>query len=118
MLVDKPVNKAINEAVDIAVFVNLVGELGPLIDKAAASTQIPVDEAINKAAVSAGMLANKATDVVLNAAMLFKLGGGWGGTLTIQAPKSQSTRRMATLRMQLRLSSLGESKGGTLTKGG
>jgi hypothetical protein len=35
---DKLVNKAIDEAVDTAVFVNLVGELGPHIDKAAAST--------------------------------------------------------------------------------
>ncbi len=34
---EEPVNEAINEAVDAAVFVNLVGELGPLINEATAS---------------------------------------------------------------------------------
>jgi hypothetical protein len=32
-----PVNKAINKVVDAAVFIDLVGELGPLINEAAAS---------------------------------------------------------------------------------
>jgi hypothetical protein len=32
-----PVNKAINKVVDAAVFINLVGELGPLVYEAAAS---------------------------------------------------------------------------------
>jgi hypothetical protein len=53
MPVDKPVDKAIDEAVDAAVFINLVGDLGPHIDKAAASTQMPVNEAINVIAASA-----------------------------------------------------------------
>jgi hypothetical protein len=53
MLVDKPVNKAIDKAAGVAVFVNLVGELRLHINKAAASAQMPVDEAINKAAVGA-----------------------------------------------------------------
>jgi hypothetical protein len=47
------VNEAIDKAVDAAVFVNLVGELGPHINKAAASTQMPADEAIDKVAARA-----------------------------------------------------------------
>jgi hypothetical protein len=53
MPVDKPVKEAIAEAVNAAVFVDLVGELGPHIDEAAASTRMPVDEAINEVAASA-----------------------------------------------------------------
>ena len=45
-----PVNKAINKVDDAAVFIDLVGELGPLIYEAAASAQAPVDEPIDKAA--------------------------------------------------------------------
>jgi hypothetical protein len=115
---DELVNKAIKEAVDAAVFVNLVGELGPLIKEAAACAQMLVNEAINEAAASVQMLDNKATDVAVNAAALVKLGEELGGTLTVRAPKSWSTRQMATLRMQLCSSSLGGSWGGTLTKGG
>jgi hypothetical protein len=45
-----PVNKAIDEAVNAAVIVELGGVLGPLINEAAASARMPVDEPINKAA--------------------------------------------------------------------
>ncbi len=37
MPIDEPVNEAIDGAADAAMFVDLVGELGPHIDKAAAS---------------------------------------------------------------------------------
>jgi hypothetical protein len=53
MPVDEPVNEAIDKSVNAAVFVNLVGELAPHIDKVAASAQMPVGEAINKVAASA-----------------------------------------------------------------
>jgi hypothetical protein len=62
MPVDKLVNKAIDEAIDAAVFIDFLGELGPHIDKSAASAQMLVNKAINKAADSAQMLANKAID--------------------------------------------------------
>ncbi len=45
-----PVNEAIDEVVDAAVIVELGGELGPLINEAAASARMPVDEPIDKAA--------------------------------------------------------------------
>ena len=45
-----PVNKAINKVVDAAVFIDLVGELGPLINEAAASARVLGDEPIDKAA--------------------------------------------------------------------
>ncbi len=51
--VDIQVNAAIDDAINAAVFVNLVGELGPYIHEATASAQMPVNEAINKAAASA-----------------------------------------------------------------
>jgi hypothetical protein len=73
---------------------------------------MPVDEAIDEAAASAQMLADEATNV------LVELGGELGGTLTVRAPKSRSTRRMATLRTQLLSSSLGGKLVGDLTKGG
>jgi hypothetical protein len=76
MPVDKPVNKAIDEAVNAAVFVDLVGKLEPHIVEAAESAQMPVDEAINEVAASARMLADKAID----AAVFVELGGGVGAT--------------------------------------
>jgi hypothetical protein len=51
--VNKPVNEAIDEAINAAVFIDLVGELGPHINKAAASAQMLGNEAINKVAESA-----------------------------------------------------------------
>jgi hypothetical protein len=57
------------------VFVDLVGELGPHIDKADASAQMPVDEAINEAAESARMLADEAIDKAVDAAVFVKSGG-------------------------------------------
>jgi hypothetical protein len=75
----EPINAAIDKAIDAAVFINLVGELGALINEAAGSAQIPDDEAIDKAAASAQMLADKATDMSVNAAVLVKWGGGVGG---------------------------------------
>jgi hypothetical protein len=74
MPVDKLVNEAIDATIDAAVFVNLVGELGPHIDKATASALMPVDEAINKVAASAQMLADEAVD----AAVFVKLRGRSG----------------------------------------
>ncbi len=89
MPIKEPVNEAIDKAVDAAVFVDLVGELGPLIDKAAASARMPVDEAIDEAAMSARMLADEATDVAINAAALVELGGGlWGGPLPFERPRA------------------------------
>jgi hypothetical protein len=78
MLVDEQVNEAIGKAIDAAVFVNLVGEFGPHINKAAASAQMPVDEAINEAAESAWMLADETIDKVVDAAVFVKLGGEFG----------------------------------------
>jgi hypothetical protein len=69
------VNKAINKAIDATAFVNLVGLLGPLIDKAAASSQMPVNKAIDKAAASAQMLANEAINEAIDTAVFVKLGG-------------------------------------------
>jgi hypothetical protein len=106
MPVDKAINKAaesawmlanesIDKAVDAAVFIKSAGELGPLIDKtaataqmlvdkavdaavfvnfvgfdkaideAAASAQMMADKAINEAAASSRMMANKAIDKIV-----------------------------------------------------
>jgi hypothetical protein len=47
------VNEAIDKAVNTAVFKNLAGELGQLINEDATSTQMPGDKVIDKAAASA-----------------------------------------------------------------
>jgi hypothetical protein len=94
MPVKELVNKAINEAVDAAVFINLVGELGPHIDKAAANARMPVDEAINKAAESTRMLANKAINEAVDAAVFVESGGelGHSSTRPLQPPECWSRR--------------------------
>jgi hypothetical protein len=89
MPINKPVNKAIDEAVNAAVFVDLVGELGPLIEEAAASAGILVDEAINKAAASARMLADVAIDKGVDTAVFVVLGGELGPLIIEAAASAQ-----------------------------
>ncbi len=75
-------------------YIKLGGDVGPLINKAAASAllmaneaineatvsaQMLADEEINEAAASARMFADKATDVAVNAAALIELGVELGG---------------------------------------
>jgi hypothetical protein len=59
-----PVDEAIDEAVDAAVFVDFVG-VDKAIDEAAASAPMMTNKAINEAAVSARMMVDKAIDNVL-----------------------------------------------------
>ncbi len=103
MPVDELVNEAIDEAVNATVFVDLVGELGPHINKAAASAQMPVNEAINEAAESAQMLADKAIDKDVDAAVCGETGGSWvhSSIRLLQMPKCWLTRPLTRPLTQL-----------------
>jgi hypothetical protein len=64
--------------------------LGPLINKAAASARMPVDEAINKAAASVQTPVDEPLGKAVNAAALVDLGGSWGTALGLLANLKQT----------------------------